>query len=178
MAGDGITVRLEGIDELKRALGDAAVKIRTKAVRAALREAGKVIQAQAKVNAPLLKAPARNRRRGTVARNISVRPSKFARRDGNEGVYVSVRPLRGSRQKKLGRAGANNPNDPFYWVFQEFGWQPRAPKKGKGPRAQRVPGRYFMTSAAQTKGQEAISVFMNRVVPQIEKLNERAGRVG
>lgn len=175
MASDGITVKLEGVDELKRALNDAAKTIRTKAVRAALREAGKVIQAQAKTNAPILKAPARNRRTGTIRRNITVRPSKFARKDGNEGVFVSVRPLRGSRQKKLGRAGASNPNDPFYWVFQEFGWQPRAPKKG--PRAQRVEGRYFMTAAAQAKGQEAIARFMSSAVPQIEKLNAKASRV-
>ena len=178
MVADGITVKLEGVDELKRALADAAKQIRTKAVRGALREAGNVIKKQAQISAPVLTAPVKNRKTGTIKRNITVRPSKFARRDGNDGVFVSVRPLRGSRQKKLGKAGANNPNDPFYWFFQEFGWQPRAPKKRKGPRAQRVPGRYFMTSAAQTKGQEAISVFMNRVVPQIEKLNERAGRVG
>ena len=175
MVSDGITVRLEGVDELKRALADAAAKVRTKAVRGALREAGKAIQQQAKTNAPILKAPARNRRPGTIKRNITVRPSKFARKGGNEGVYVSVRPLRGSRQKKLGRAGANNPNDPFYWLFQEFGWQPRAPKKG--PRAPRVEGRYFMTAAAQAKGQEAIARFMSSAIQQIEKLNAKAARV-
>jgi len=177
MAVDGITVKLEGLDDLKRALADAPKQIRTKAVRGALREAGNVIKKQAQINAPVLTAPVKNRKPGTIKRNISVRPSKFARRDGNDGVFVSVRPLRGSRQKKLGRAGANNPNDPFYWFFQEFGWQPRAPKKGRGPRAQRVPGRYFMTAAAQARGQEAISTFMQRVIPQIEKLNARANRV-
>ena len=41
MASDGVTVKLEGVDELKRALADAAKQIRTKAVRGALRQAGK-----------------------------------------------------------------------------------------------------------------------------------------
>ena len=121
MASDGVTFKLEGVDELKRALADAAKQIRTKAVRGALRQAGNIIKKQAQSNAPILKSPTPNRKPGTIRRNITVRASKFARRNKDEGVYISVRPLRGSRQKKLGKAGANNPNDPFYWRFLEFG---------------------------------------------------------
>ena len=47
MASDGVTVKLEGVDELKRALADAAKQIRTKAVRGALRQAGNIIKKQA-----------------------------------------------------------------------------------------------------------------------------------
>lgn len=193
MAADGITVKLEGVDELKRALANASKQIRTKAVRAALREAGKVIQKAARSNAPVLKTATPYRKPGTVKKAISVRASKVARRNKDEGVFVSVRPLRGSRQKKLGKAGATNPNDPFYWLFQEFGTKPHAirPKRGKllawraggktivarSVKHPGVRGQRFMTRAAESQGQEAIRVFMNRVIPQIEKLNAKASRV-
>lgn len=193
MASDGITVKLEGVDELKRALADASKQIRTKAVRAALRDAGRVIQKAARSNAPVLKTATPNRKPGTVKKAISVRASKLARRDKNEGVFVSVRPLRGSRQKKLGRAGATNPNDPFYWLFQEFGTKPHVikPRRGKvlawqaGGKARFArsvkhpgnPPKRFMTRAAESQGEAAIRVFMNRVIPQIERLNAKAARV-
>jgi HK97 gp10 family phage protein len=157
-------VKLEGADVLKRALGDAARHIRAKAVRGALREAGKVIQAAAKQSAPVLAVPTKTRKPGTVKKAISVRVSKFARRAGNDGVYVGVRPLRGAAQvKRHGKAGAKNPNDPFYWRFLEFG-------------TRHMPARPFLRRAVDRQGAAAISAFMKAVVPQIEKLNRKANR--
>lgn len=160
---DGVFVRLEGVDELKAALKDVGTQIRKKAVRNALREAGKVIQAAAKVAAPVLAAPTMTRTPGTLQKNIAVRGSKFARQVGNEGVYVSVRPLSGKRQDRLGKAGARNPNDPFYWRFVEFG-------------TRKMSARPFMRTAAAQKGPQAIDAFMKSVVPQIQKLNAKASR--
>lgn len=161
MAND-IAVKLEGVDELKRALADASQTIRTKAVRRALREAGKVIQVAARAAAPVLARPARYRAPGTVSKNIAVRASKFARQAGDEGVYVNVRGIRGkARIRKLGKAGANNPNDPFYWRFLEFG-------------TRKMAARPFLVPAANAKGREAIDKFMTSVIPQIEKLNAKA----
>lgn len=161
---DGLTVKLEGVDELKRALAAASAEIRKKAVRSALREAGKVIQAAARTAAPVLAVPKKGRAAGTVRKNIVVRASKFARRTGDEGVYINVRGIRGAaRVKKLGQAGANNPNDPYYWRFLEMGT--------KNMRA-----RPFLRPAAAQKGTEAIRKFMVSVVPQIERLNQKANR--
>lgn len=186
---DGVTVKLEGVEELKRALADASKQIRTKAVRGALREAGKVIQAAARANAPVLQAPTKTRKPGTVKKAISVRASKIDKRAGNEGVFISVRPLRGSRQNKLGKAGADNPNDPYYWLFVEFGTKPHpiyARRKkflafgGKFAKKVQHPGtkgKRFMTQASETHGEAAVKKFMSSVIPQIEKLNKRAGRV-
>lgn len=158
---DGFLVRLQGIDDLKRALDEASSAIRKKAVRGALREAGKVIQAAARSAAPVLASPTKTRRPGTVKRNIVVRASKFARKDGNEGVYVSVRGIKGAaRVKRFGKAGASNPNDPYYWRFVEMG-------------TRKMAARPFMRSAADSKGKEAVDAFMRSVVPQIEKLNKR-----
>lgn len=190
MASDGITVRLEGVDELKRALAGAGDKIRKNAVRGSLRQAAKVIVTQARANAPVLAAPRKGRASGTIKKNIVARNSKFARRDKNEGVYVSVRPLRGARTKKLGRASADNPNDPYYWWFVEFGTRPHTIKPRRGKKFLKIgsvfvksvkhpgaPGKRFMTRAADQKGQEAVAVFLKSVIPQIEKLNARASGV-
>lgn len=160
---DGFTVKLEGIDELKRALADASKQIRTKAVRGALRKAGQVISKAAKQAAPVLSAPTRTRNPGTVKKAIAVRNSKFARQAGDEGVFIGVRPLRGSRQKKLGKAGAKNPNDPFYWRFLEFG-------------TKKMKARPFLRPASDSQGETAIKTFMDSVIPQIDKLNAKAGK--
>lgn len=154
-------IRLEGIEDLKRALSDASKKIRTKAVRRALFEAGKVIQAAARVAAPVLSVPTKTRKSGTVRRNIVVRASKFTRKSGNEGVYISVRGIRGqARVKRLGKAGASNPNDPYYWRYLELG-------------TSKMAARPFMRPAAENKGGAAVDKFMQSVVPQIEKLNRK-----
>lgn len=164
MQSDVLLVKLDGIDDLRVAMAGAAKQIRTKAVRAALRAAARVIQADARARAPVLIVPTPFRRTGTVKRRITVRASKAARKDGNEGVYINVRPLRGKAQEsKFGKAGAKNPNDPFYWRFLEFG-------------TKKMAARPFLRPAAESKGNEAIGVFMKSVVPAIERLNNRVGR--
>lgn len=158
---DYLSIKLDGVEDLKQALAEAATTIRTKAVRGALREAGKVIQMAARASAPVLKVPTTTRNAGTVKKNIVVRASKFARQAGDEGVYINVRGIRGrARVKKLGRGGAKNPNDPYYWRFLEFG-------------TRKMAARPFLRPAATSKGPEAIRTFMDSVVPQIEKLNAR-----
>ena len=157
-----ITAKLN-VDELKDALADAPKKIRTKAVRSALKEAGKVIQSAARASVPVLSVPTKNRKPGTVKKAISVRPSKFARQDGNEGVFVNVRPIGNSQKRvaKLGKGGARNPNDPFYWRFLEFG-------------TRKMKANPFLRSAAASKGALAIQKFMDSVIPAIEKITSRA----
>lgn len=158
---DEISVSVQGIDAMNKALANAAKSIRTKAVRLALSKAGRLIRDAAKSSAPVLARPTKNRKPGTLKAAISVRPSKFSRQQKNEGVFIGVRPLRGARTRKLGKAGANNPNDPFYWRFQEFGWK-------------NVPGQRFLSNAAASKGDAAVQVFMQSVIPQIERLNKKA----
>lgn len=171
---DGFEVKLTGIDELNKALADATKQIRTKAVRSALRKAANVIRDEAKRNAPVLSVPTKRRKPGTVRDAIVVRFSKLARKDGNEGVFIGVKPAKGAKYKKVGKLfgisirakvrnskrGADSPDDPYYWRFLEFG-------------TKKMSARKFMTNAAD-KGNEAIKVFMDSVIPQIEKLNAKA----
>ena len=141
---DEVTVRLEGVDELKNALRALPRKIREKAVLSALKKAGQVISLEAKKNAPVLTGPVpKNRTRGLVKRKISVRTSKYARQNGDAGVFIGVRPAKGAKfrtvnyfgifkvRKKTRSSdrGANSPLDPYYWWWQEFGWNPRGPGK-------------------------------------------------
>jgi HK97 gp10 family phage protein len=112
---------LKGVDELKRALEQVPDKLKKKGLAKGLRLAGNLVRDTARRSAPLLQTPTPRRNKGTVRKNIVVRTSKYARKAGDLGVFVGVRPLRGVRTKKLGAAGAKNPNDPFYWWFLEFG---------------------------------------------------------
>lgn len=179
---DEIALRLNGADQLMAALSQVTGALRKRVLRNALAAGAREIQRAAQAAAPMLRFPSRRRSVGTIRKNITVRTSKFARQAGDVGVFVGVRPLSGSRQKKLGKRGASNPNDPYYWLFQEFGWTPRGPRKHflggvlrtrRSSAGHRIPGRKFITVAAQNRGEAAIATFMKTVVTQIEKLNQK-----
>jgi hypothetical protein len=143
-------------------------------VRGALRKGGLVIRDEARRLTPVLQKPDTRRKAGVVRRAISVRPSKFARQAGNEGVFIGVRPLTRARIAKFKRAqaakgqrGTNNPNDPFYWRFVHF-------RRQAGRRV--IEGAEFLTKAAKSKGAEAIRTFLREAVPLIQKFNTKARR--
>ena len=162
---DGVTVKLEGVDALIKALAEATKQIRTKAVRSALRKAAVVIQKQAKLNTPVLSAPTKTRKPGTVKNAITVRVSKAARKDGNEGVFVSVRPLKSAQIRKFKQSqakrganasGSKNPNDPYYWRFAEFGTK----------KQQATP---FLAPALESHKEAAIDAMRERLQRELDK---------
>ena len=157
---DGIEVILEGIDDMARRLRDVPIALRKKVLLRALRKGAQIISRDAKAGAPVLKRPAPFRKPGTVKKAISVRTSKVARKSGDVGVFVGVKPLRGARQKKLGKAGAKNPNDPYYWRFLEFD-------------TRRGPGKKFLTHAASNKASAALDAAIAEVATAIEKMDRR-----
>lgn len=154
MAGD-IQARVTGIPDLRRALLSIPLKLRKRALRNALAAGARVVQSAARKATPVLSAASlvRNpyRKPGTVRKAISVRTSKIARRAGDVGVFVNVRPA------KRGVRGAKSPGDPFYWRFLEF-----------GTRYVRPFG--FLRQGAAKLG-EALQVFIAKIGPQIQKLN-------
>lgn len=156
-----IKVTVSGIPELKRALRGLSADMRRKVIRSALRKGAAVIQERAKALAPVLSKPAPFRRPGTVRKRITVRASKFARQAGNVGVFINVRPIRGSAQvRRYGRASAHNPNDPFYWRFLEFG-------------TKKMAARPFLAPAAVGTFARAVAVFAKEAGPAIQKLNDK-----
>lgn len=120
MAVDILSARVSGIQAMKSALLALPAKLRKRVLRNALGAGGRVFRDDARSLTPLLSVPVARKGRtvrqaGTVRKAIGVRTSKLARRAGDVGVYVNVRPAKGADR------GATSPRDPFYWRFLEFG---------------------------------------------------------
>jgi len=151
------TVKLDGLDDLNRAIKELKADLRRKVARAALRDAAKPIQRAAVAAAPVLKGEHPYRLPGTLKRSILVKASKrFNGRDGEVGVYIAVRKRKGLG----GKAGARNPFDPFYWRFQEFG-------------TRKMAARPFMGPAFNAHARNAIQIFQDRIKVRIDKANRR-----
>jgi hypothetical protein len=185
MAADGIFGSVRGLPDIKRELAAVPGKLRVRALRNALGAGARVVQRLARRLAPVLKLTTRAgqyayrrgfRKPGTLRQAISVRTSKLARRRGDVGVFVNVRPARGAAR------GAKSPRDAFYWRWLEFGWLPAA----GAARAQRSGARLAMpvrvappkkkAGAAFLRGSvgalnEALQVFLRQIGPAIAKLN-------
>lgn len=180
---DGVTAKVQGLPDLKAALLAIPRELRRRALRNALAAGARIVQREARRHAPVIKpgdpAVRQGRRKpGTMRKAISVRTSKIARRAGDVGVFVNVRPA------KKGQRGGRNPLDPFYWRWQEFGWNPASSatggygKAGRRERrrlnkigaAKRVPGVAFLRKSARMLGQ-ALQVFIQKIGPQIQRFN-------
>ncbi len=153
MAGERVPV--QGLAELKAKFAEIPRAMRRRVLRTGLAAGARQVRDAAKRSAPVLslrsslKAP--YRKPGTVRKAIAVRNSKSARRQGDVGVFVNVRPA------KTGQRGAKNPNDPFYWRFINFGtrW---------------VRGARFMESGARRLG-DALQVFERHVATWLRGIN-------
>lgn len=179
--GDGVvgSVRVDGLEHLKRQLQELPRKMRLRVLRNALSAGARLVRDDAKRNAPVLsgqmKAP--YRKPGTLRDAIAVRTSKRDRRQGDVGVYVNVRPA------KPGQRGAKSRNDPFYWRWQEFGWTPASKGVSKRQRraenragvAKKIPGKRFLTNAA-LKLPQALQVFQTQVGRWLQKV-QSSGKV-
>lgn len=157
-----ISVRLQGIDECSRALQALAPKLRQRALRNSLAAGARVYRDEARRLTPVLavavkrKGGALRRKPGTVRGAIAVRTSKQARRAGNVGVFVNVRPA------KFSDRGANKPNDPFYWRWLEFG-------------SRKMPAAGMLTRAARGAGAQALARITATLGPQVARLNSKGG---
>lgn len=152
-----ISAKVNGIPELKAALAGLVPKLRRQALRNALAAGARVVRDEARRRAPVLQPTLRApyRKPGTVRKAVTVRTSKVARRAGDVGVFVNVRPA------KSGQRGAKNPNDPFYWRFLEFG-------------TKKMAARPFLQAGAR-KLSEALDAFKKAIGPQIAKMNRKGG---
>lgn len=184
MSGAGLDVKVRGIPDLRAALSSIPAKLRVRALREALRAAGLVVRNAARARAPVISASAPAvrlgyRKPGTLRRAISVRNSKIARQQGDVGVFINVRPAPGAKFKTLRSAtgglklrlkvrgsqrGAKSPTDPYYWRWVNFG------HKTKGGHM--VPGTHFLEAGAD-RLEAALGVFQARIIPAIERLNQR-----
>lgn len=190
-----IEVRINGLDDLKAQLRAIPDKLRRRVLRNALAAGARIVRDEARRNAPVLRKPDPRRKAGTVRDAINVRTSKQARRQGDVGVFVNVKPLKAAQVRafkaKSGGRAASNPNDPFYWRWLEFGREGRAGQAATAPRgllrggvlrvsrpakAQRavspLPALGFLQRAAG-RLTDALRKFEQVVGPAIAKLNNR-----
>lgn len=154
---DSFTVKVNGLAELRAALLELSPKLRRRALRNALAAGGRVFRDQARRLAPVLAAPIVRQGRvirqpGTLRKALTVRTSKIARRAGDVGVFVNVRPAKGAAR------GAKSPTDPFYWRFVEFG-------------TKNMSARPFLRPAASNGAGEALRRIEQTLGPQIKRLN-------
>ena len=121
-------VEILGIEKLKFALENVEKKLRTKAVKDALKLGAVPVAKQMRKNVPILnfkksKSKTKTRTRGLVRRSIKIRTSSVDRRKKDIGVFVNVKPAPKDQR------GAKSKTDPFYWKFINYGWSPGNRKK-------------------------------------------------
>lgn len=182
MAADGIEVKVVGLPDLRAALARIPASLRRGPLRNALAAGGRVFQRFARRITPVLMLPIRRsdgrivRNPGTVRKAISVRTSKLATRRGAVGVFVNVRPAKGAkfrterglfgtRRRRLVRGsqrGADNPRDPYYWRWLEFGAYGR---QGFG-----------MLQQAARRTTEAVAAVVAALGPAVDRVIARKGR--
>lgn len=163
------TQQIRGFDDLAAKLRAIAPALRRRVLRNALAAGARLVRDDARRAAPVLVNPAQvpYRTPGLVRSQIVVRTSKEARRKGDVGVFVNVRPAKGAKyrngaQVRASQRGARSKNDPFYWRFLEFGTRKMAARPFLKPAAGRLP--------------QALSIFQQQVGRWMEKTNA-SGRV-
>ncbi len=144
---------VHGIEDLKAKLLAITPALRKRVLRNALSAGARVVRDEAKRNVPVLASAVRApyRAPGTVKKAIRVRSSKIARRSGDVGVFVNVKPA------KSGARGAKSRTDPFYWRFLEFG-------------TRKMRARPFLKSAAD-KFPQALAIFQSAAIKWFDKVN-------
>lgn len=148
-------LKVDGLDELKRALDALSPRLKRKVIRSAITGAARIVAREASKNAPVLKGEHPHRLPGTIRKSIKAKASRVYNGSGDEvGAYVAVSKRRGLG----GKAGARNPFDPFYWKFLEFG-------------TKKMAAREFMRPALEAKTPEVIEYFSRRLAAAIEKEN-------
>lgn len=162
-------INVKGLREIERTLKALPARLGEKVMRAALRAAGQVIRKDARSRVPILSSPTKYRKPGTVKNAIVIRKS----RKDKFGVYVGIKLLKAKQIKafkggKVNKRAAQNPDDPFYWLFLEFG----TAKLTKTP---------FLRPAFEAKKFEALRKFEEyakaRIVKESEKLARELGSI-
>ncbi len=162
VAGTHSETRIAGMKELQQALETLPVDLGKKVIYAAIGGAGSVVRKAAVQKVAVLDASSPMvakgvRKPGTVKKAIRSSRSKINKgRTGLWEVIVRVKPLKKSQAKKLGAKGANNPNDPYYWWWLEFG-------------TSKMAARPFLRPAFETTKSAQMSVMHKRMKIGLDK---------
>jgi len=175
---DGVTVKVD-VSELRRRLAELPAKLRRKVLVKALRAGARVVQRATRSAIPVLATPHPYRTKGLLKKRLTVRVSKEARKRGDVGVFINIKPLPKAER------GTKNPKDPYYWKWVAFGTAPhvitaKTPRKSlkfgnifrKSVNHPGIKGKNFLEAGAEALPQ-ALAAFEREAVPAIEALNHR-----
>ena len=138
------TNTVTGDEAIRRALAALPDRILRKLARKALRVGAKVVQAEAKADAP--------EGTGRTRRAIKVRAGK-RRRKGSISLAVII-----------GKGDFKGVD--FYGAFEDFGWH--TGKRGSKDR-RKVEGKHFMERALATKETEAKAVISDQIAEGLDR---------
>lgn len=157
-------VRIAGLKELLEGLQQLPEQLEKKAIYAALGGAARLVRDKAIDLAPEADGShpmvqTGRRKPGTIKRAIRASRSKINK--GQRGMYemiIRVKPLKQKIRNKFkqttGRAGKDNPNDPYYWWWLEFG-------------TSKIPAKPFLRPAFSSTKQQQLEVMRKRMAASI-----------
>lgn len=180
------SVRIDGLDEVRRALMDTPVELRKKVIYRLLRKAAQPMLRAARAGAPRASKASRRVIPGLLQRSIGIRVSKIKRPAAGEfGVFITATTPPGVKRikraaRKVGGAGPNF-GDPFYHKFQEAGFHAVGRRSSasrlKASGARFIPGKKYLGSAYESHKMGFVETFRVDVVQAaVEAFNKRAKR--
>jgi len=154
-----MTAEVQGLKELSRAMGMLKKSIATRTAKRALSAGAGPIAKRARKNAPVLQEPTATRKKGTIKKNIRVKVRK--RRDGQYEATIWVKGLGKKKielfKQETGKEGKDNPDDPWYWWFQEFGTAEH-------------PAQPFMRPAFETEKNASLDAIAGKLREDLKKM--------
>lgn len=147
-----VSVRIEGLAELARALKELPQRIARNDLQAATMAGAAVIREDARIKAPVYTGPVAEGHPppGTLRKAIIAKGIGELSTPTSRVVYVLVR--HGKAFQHVGKKGINR--DAFYWRFVEFG-------------TRKMSARPFMRPAFEAKKLEAIEAIKTKLAERI-----------
>jgi hypothetical protein len=185
------TVRIDGLEDVRRALLETPVELRKKVMYRLLRKAAAPIVRAARASAPVAARRTSRVIPGLLKRTLGVRRSKIKRpARGDFGVFITaitppgIKRIKG-RARKAGVA-APNFGDPFYHRFQEGGFHAVGRRRvggGRRARAARlessgarfIPGKKYLGGAYESRRRAEVELIQRDLVTEsVAAFNRRA----
>lgn len=159
------SIEIRGLKEVQKALYSYSQQLGDRVVVAALREGAKVVQKEARRQAP--------KATGRLRSSIVVKKSKLHKgRNGKLGVYLTLRAGKGKQDRR----------DAFYGRFVEDGWNVRGKateRTGRGRKTatgkRDIPGRKFIKGAFLGKRADAVRVIVASAERGAEIVKQKVG---
>ena len=146
-------VRVDGLDDLRRAVEELTADLRRRVVIGALKDAARPIVLAARAAAPV--------KTGLLRSHVGVYTSKIYKGQGGViGVMIRVRPAKKHRVKGTRVRVVVKQDDPYYAKFLLKG-------------TKKMAKRDFLTPAASAGWPAALEIFKAKLAERITKANRR-----